>query len=413
MSELVEPRPVRLGRTWAAVALLSLGFTIAYIDRTNLSVALASAEFRAAFHLTDTQRGLLHSAFFWSYALLQIPAGYVTDRWGVRWPYAIGFSVWSVFSALTAFAGGMWQIFACRLLLGVGEAIVTPASIRWIALNVPERNRGLAVAILFAGAKFGPAIGADLSVRLLQAFGWKGMFLVLGTASLVFLIPWFLLIKEDEKPAATTKSNADAPGIWGSPVIYGILAGTVAYNYFNYFNLTWLPSYFVERWGLPLKEMGFYTAFSFLGMAAAAIAAGALADRLIAKGRDAVFIRKAFTMGGLAIACLEVLGTVAPSRDYATAIAIVSMAGLGLTTANYWALTQALMPGAAIGRVSGIQNCAANLAGVAAPSITGFLVARTGSYEAPMYAILATLLMGIAAYALVVRPEYAPRRRDE
>ena len=411
MTSCDVPHGARPARTWAAVALLCLGFTIAYIDRTNLSVALASPEFRAAFSLTDTQRGLLHSAFFWSYALLQIPAGYVTDRWGVRWPYAIGFTIWSVFSALTAFATGMWQIFACRLLLGVGEAIVTPASIRWIALNVPEKNRGLAVAILFAGAKFGPAIGADLSVRLLQAFGWKGMFLVLGLASLVFLIPWFMLIREDEARATGGQRSAPPAPIWNAPAIYGILAGTVAYNYFNYFNLTWLPSYFVERWGLPLKQMGFYTAFSFLGMAAAAIAAGAAADRLIARGADAIFVRKAFTMGGLGIACLEVFGTVAPSRGSATAIAMISMAGLGLTTANYWALTQALMPGAAIGRVSGIQNCAANLAGVAAPAITGFLVARTGSYEAPMYAIFATLLTGIAAYAFAVRPEYAPRRR--
>jgi MFS family permease len=149
-------------RCWTVVALLSIGFAIAYIDRTNLSVALAWEPFRRAFGLTDSQRGLLNSAFFWSYALFQIPAGMLTDRYGVRIPYAISFTLWSLVSAATAFADTFTQLLLFRLLLGVGEAIITPASMRWITTNIPERSRGLAVGILFAGSKFGPAIGAWL-----------------------------------------------------------------------------------------------------------------------------------------------------------------------------------------------------------------------------------------------------------
>ena len=76
-------------RRWSLVCLLSLGIIIAYVDRTNLSVSLASADFKALFHLNDKDRGLLGSAFFWTYALLQIPAGYVVDRFGVKKPLAI------------------------------------------------------------------------------------------------------------------------------------------------------------------------------------------------------------------------------------------------------------------------------------------------------------------------------------
>ena len=97
------------------------------------------------------------------------------------------------------------------------------------------------------------------------------------------------------------------------------------------------------------------------------------------------------------------------SRDVAVAFAIISLTGLGLATANYWALTQSLMPGAAIGRIAGVQNFASNLSGAVAPWLTGWLVQSTGSYEAPMQAVFGLLMAGVAAYIFLVRPKYAPR----
>ncbi len=75
-------------RRWSIVGLLCLGMIIAYFDRVNLSIALATPDFKSFFGLTDQDRGLLNSAFFWSYAFLQIPAGWITDRFGVKYPYA-------------------------------------------------------------------------------------------------------------------------------------------------------------------------------------------------------------------------------------------------------------------------------------------------------------------------------------
>jgi len=88
---------------------------------------------------------------------------------------------------------------------------------------------------------------------------------------------------------------------------------------------------------------------------------------------------------------------------------IFSLSGLGLATANYWALTQTLIPGGAIGRIVGIQNCAANLPGIAAPIITGWILAKTGSYDATMQVIWVFLLIGIASYVFLVREKYAPK----
>src|SRR5882672_2841528 len=97
-------------RRWFLVCLLSLGVIIAYIDRTNLSVSLASADFKALFHLTDRDRGTLNSAFFWTYAILQIPAGFVVDRFGVKFPVAIGLFFWCAISVATAATSVMWQL---------------------------------------------------------------------------------------------------------------------------------------------------------------------------------------------------------------------------------------------------------------------------------------------------------------
>ena len=382
---------------------------IAYVDRTALSVAIAVPDFRDYFGLSNSQRGLMNSAFFWSYALLQVPAGWLVDRVGVKFPYAVSFLFWSIVSACTGFANSVTQLFTIRLLLGAGEATVAPASLRWIRMNVEERERGLAMGIYMAGTKIGPAIGAPIAAMLIAAYGWRSMFYLTGLCSLVWLLPWLLLVRNDAPaPAARAASAAAEAPFWSvlkGSAIWGIIVGTFCYSCYLYFCLTWLPAYFKEQRKLPLEAMGWYTMFSFGGMALTTIASGWVADRLIARGGDAVKVRKGFTITGLLLAATEVFGSAADSHQWALFFSIFSLAGLGIATANYWALTQTVIPGSAIGRIGGLQNMASNLAGVAAPILTGWLIDTTGSYEAPMQAIAILLVIGAASYAwLVKRP---------
>jgi ACS family D-galactonate transporter-like MFS transporter len=401
---------------WTVIILLTLGTMIAYVDRSNISIALAVADFKRLFHLTDQQRGALNSAFFWSYAFLQIPAGWLVDEYGVKIPYAVAFLSWSLISAATGFAGSLGQFVSLRVLLGVGESVVTPASMRWIRFHFDEKERGLAVGVFMAGTKFGPAIGAPVAAWLIAAYGWRAMFVVLGVGSLVWLIPWMLLVGNDDRQieqreTAGTASSARVSfmHLMASPAIWGTIIGTFCYMYFVYFCMTWMPAYFVERRHLSLTSMGLYTFFSFGGMAIMAALAGWLADRMIARGGDAVRVRKAFTIAGFLMASSEAIGGLSDSVSVALFFAVFSLTGLGLATANYWALTQTLIPGAAIGRIVGIQNCAANLPGIAAPILTGWLKQSTGSYDAPMQATWFFLVLGILAYLLLVRKKYAPR----
>ena len=142
-------------RKWTLVALLGLGVIIAYIDRTNLAIALASTEFQQFFALSDTGRGVLNSVFFWSYTVMQIPVGLLVDRFGVKRPLAISFVLWCMVAAATAAAGAFWELVALRLMLGVAEAALFPAGLAWLAKNVEERQRGLAVGHLRVGKQMG------------------------------------------------------------------------------------------------------------------------------------------------------------------------------------------------------------------------------------------------------------------
>jgi len=394
-------------RKWTLVTLLGLGVIIAYIDRTNLAIALASTEFKQFFALSDTGRGVLNSVFFWSYTVMQIPAGLLVDRFGVKRLLTVSFMAWCIVAAATAMAGAFWELVAARLLLGVAEAALFPAGLAWLAEHVEERQRGLAAGIFVSGSKWGPAIASPLATWLILGYGWRTMFFLLGLGGLVWVIPWMLLAEAD--PPASRRLRAvnqrvePFGALFRTRAMWATLIGTFCYNYFLFFSLTWLPAYLVESRNLSLSSMSVYTMFSFAGTGTVAILAGAAADWMIRRGASALNTRRWFIIAGLLAASTEVFGAMSESTSVAIFFAIFSMTGLGLATANYWAITQTLLPGIAPGRVAGIQNTALNLAGIVAPILTGWLKQVTGGYTAPMQTIWVVLIIGVAAYLFLAR----------
>ena len=405
---------------WPVVVLLAFGMVIAYFDRVNLSVALPSMS--EGFGWTETQQGMALSAIFWTYTALQIPSGYLVDRYGVRIPYLIGFLLWSVASAATALTAGLTALIAIRMLVGIGESVVTPASMRYIRLHFDEKQRGLAVGLYMTGTKIGPALGLPVSAYLVAAYGWRPMFVMIGLVSLVWLVPWLLWVKSSDVAAqpgssaavkkATGGKSVSTAEILKTPVIWGTILGTFCYMYFVYYCMTWMPTYFKQVYGMSIKEMGWYGGVSFGGMALVAASAGFAADVLIRRGNDPVNVRKGFTIAGFCMAATQTVGAFTTNVDVMLFFAVFSLCGLGLATANYWALTQTLIPGGSIALVVGIQNTAANLAGIVAPWLTGFLVEKTGAFDAPVKAVGLWLALGIASYVFLVREKYAPRANE-
>jgi MFS family permease len=406
-------------RRWSLVCLLSVALAFAYTHRTNISFALADPNFIRFLGLSDTDRGTLSSAFFWTYGLLQIPAGSLVDRYGAKWPLAAGLFLWCLVSASTGLANTFAAILALRMLLGLFEAVITPAGLRWIRDHFEERRRGLASGIFFAGSKYGPALAAPVAASLIKNHGWRSMFLNQGLYGLLWLVPWMLFAASGRgsKSGHISPSGAEPTiSLFGSRVMWGTLIGTFAYNYFVFFAMSWLPAYFVEQRHLSLTSMGIYTGFSYAGTAAVAILAGFAADWMIERGGDPVATRRGFTIAGLLIASTVVLGAISESTNAAVFFSILSLSGLGLATANYWSLTQTVVPKSMAGRAGGAQNMALTAAGIIAPIATGWLKQVSGGYTAPMMLIGVLLLIAIGAYMFLVRrtetASAGPAQRD-
>ena len=401
---------------WGVLLLLSTGVLIAFVDRTSISSALADGTFIRHFNLSDVERGWINSAFFWSYGLVQLLMGWLVDRYGVKVPYTICYALWCAVTMLTGLMTALAGLLLLRFIMGAAEAVVMPASYRWIRDNFSEGQSGTAVGIFAMGNKFGPAIGAPVAAWLIVAYDWRVMFIATGLIGLMWLVPWMLAVRNDfPRPgeAAVKKRKASSvpfTNIIASPLVWGAMIVNFCYGYFTFYCMTWMPSYLVERRGLSLESSGLYTLFSFAGIAIVAVVAGWAADRIIARGSDPVFVRKAFVIAGFMGACTVLLGAVAKSLDAALFWNVFSLSCLGLATANNLALCRlTLIPAPAVGLVTGVQQVATSLAGGVAASLSGWLLQVSGGYRAPMLVIFTFLLVGAAATWILLRPEWAPK----
>lgn len=403
-------------RRWAILGLLSVGVLISFVDRTSISAALAVPSFKGHFKLSDIDRGWISSAFFWSYSVLQISLGWAVDRYGVKQPYTICFALWCLAMAATGLMTTLTGLIAMRLVVGAAEAVVVPATWSWIRRNFQEGQSGTAVGIFMVGTKVGPAIGTPLAAWVILAFDWKTMFLLLGLAGLVWLVPWLLAVADDMPKgrcqAAAVRGPSAVPmrNILRSPVVWGTLVVNFYYNYFTFYCVTWMPAYSVEQRGLPLQQMGLYSFFSFAGIAVVALAAGWAADQLIKRGRNPVLVREAFTIAGFLFASTVVLGAYAQSVGAALFWNVASLSGLGLATANSLALCRlTLIPASVVGLVTGFQQVVTGLAGIVAPILSGWLLFVSGSYALPVQVIFVFLIVGALTTALVLQPRWASR----
>jgi MFS family permease len=369
--------------------------------------------------MSNVDRGWFNSAFFWSYAAFQVPMGWVVDRYGVKIPYAISFALWCVAAVATSLMTALAGLIIMRLIIGAAEAVVVPASYRWIRDNYREGQSGTAVGLYMLGAKGGTALGAPIAAWLIVTYNWRLMFALSGAIGLIWLVPWLLMVKGERRASGgATRSvqrvSALSLGdIMASPMIWGTLIVAFCYNYFTFYCMTWMPAYLVEQRGLSLERSGLYTFFSFAGIGVVALVAGWAADRLIERGGDAVLIRKTFVIVGFVGACTVVLGAYATSVSTALFWNVFSLSFIGLATANNLALCRlTLVPAPAVGLVTGVQQVATSLAGIVSPILTGWLLQVSGGYQAPILAIFICLLVGALATHFFLQPKWAPKLRE-
>src|SRR5690242_15318535 len=200
MRTTTAPRPellaqdlatVAYARRWWIVGLLSLASLINYLDRFTLSIALPLLSIEL--HLGPAKKGMLLSAFFWSYALMQIPSGWSADRFNLRWLYAAAFTLWSLAQGMTGLATGLGTLILFRILLGIGESIYLPGGTKVVSLLFAPKERGLPSGTVDFGTRIGMVLGGLAIPSLLVRYGWRRTFMVVGFSGLVWLVPWLLV----------------------------------------------------------------------------------------------------------------------------------------------------------------------------------------------------------------------------
>ncbi|HEY1339657.1 MAG TPA: MFS transporter [Bryobacteraceae bacterium] len=392
-------------REWKILALLVISGFLNYIDRSNLSVG--ATDIQRELNLTNYQLGVLLSAFFWTYALSQLLgiAGWLVDRFSVTWVFGIGFFLWSGATAITGAAQAFTVVFALRLMLGMGESIAYPSYSRILANHYPEHHRGFANAAIDAGTKCGPALGTLLGGLLMARYGWRAFFIALGLGSLAWLIPWFLWMPRGGRADGPREAPGAVPSIrelLRKRDVWCTAFGLFCSNYFWYFLITWLPPYLEKERHFAKGKMAVFGSLSFLAISVSSVASGWISDRLIARGGTPTRVRKAFAGVGLSLSTVILPVAVVRDETIAMTLLLLSCFFFGLYTSNIFAITQTLAGPRASGKWTSLQNGFGNLAGVAAPWFTGWVVQRTGEFYLAFLAAAIIVLAGAALFVFGV-----------
>jgi len=414
---------------WAIVGMCFLGVAINYLDRANLSIAMP--EITKDFGFSHTVEGLILGAFFWTYAIFQLPAGHFIDRLGARVTYAVAVLWWSVFTALSAAATGAASLFGFRLGLGVGESASYPASAKVVSQWFPKRERAFASSIYDSGARFGSAVALPAVAALVAWLGWRASFVVTGALGIVWAVVWVVWYREPRDKKGLTEDelayieaggargaddeDRDAEGLHQTPqvrwrelftyrTVWGMMLGFFCLNFVIYFFITWFPTYLHDERGFSLLGTGFYGVIPAIVAIFGGWIGGITSDRIYDRTGDLNKARKTCLVGGMLFSSVIALAVVVPSAAGALALLSVCYASLAFAAASVWSLPADVAPTEGqVASIGGIQNFASNLAGVGSPFAVGALYDLTGSFVVPLVVVGCLGLLGALAYAFVVR----------
>jgi MFS transporter, ACS family, D-galactonate transporter len=413
----LQPTTVR----WRIFGVIFVLVVINLIDRTALSVAMPTIS--KEFALSPGMSGVILSAFFWTYALLQVPGGWLIDRFGPRRLITFSTVAWGCFQALAGFAGGGVTLLGTRLGLGIAEAPLFPAGAKLASTWLSPTERGRGAVLMDSGAPLGAAFGGLIISYLILGLGsWRLAFVAAGVATLALgLFAWrYLRDDPHTHPGVNAAERAEIDGVAASPAVataaaivappriarrsmVALLTGRMAWAMINFGLLTWGPSYLAQARGLDLKQMGNATFIIFLCGMAGSLTGGFLADALLRRGfARSVVYKTLLTISGLAtLASFLAL----PAVDSpVSAVAILSGTLFFLYWGSlYWSLPTLLAPRHQVGLLGGIMNFAGSASGIAVPIVTGLILQYTGAYLDVLYFfagcaglyVLGTLFIGI------------------
>jgi MFS transporter, ACS family, glucarate transporter len=412
---------------WMLIGWLFLISAIAYLDRVNISIAISAI--RREYGFTDIEIGYVFSAFVWGYALLQAPGGRLADKIGPRLTLTLAVVWWGIFTTLSAaipanFGYALMALILMRFALGVGEAVVYPASNRVVAEWIPSRERGIANGLIFAGVGAGAGITPPLIVYVMETHGWRWSFVVSALLGLAAGAVWWFIARDkpsqhkslndaERKLIATGLPQAAAKDQQGgiplsrmmrSSDLWAMTLAYFAYGYSAYMFFTWFFNYLNEVRGLDLKSSRFYAMLPFIAMAVCSLLGGYISDRITEK-RGARIGRCGIAVVGIAFAAVFLaMGTQVESAKLASVFLAGGAGALYLSQSSFWAVT-AEIAGPSAGTVSGIMNMGGQLGGAITAILSPWIASSYGWTASFMTAA------GLCAVASVLWLFVDPSRR--
>ncbi len=379
-----------------ALAMLVVAGVVNYIDRATLAVA--NPLIREELGLSIADMGYLLSAFLWAYAFSQLPTGAMVDRLGPRILLTMGLSLWSFAQLLGGLVQSFGQFFSARLLLGVGEAPQFPTGARVVRDWFNPRDRGLATGVFNCASSLGTAIAVPLLTFLMLALGWRMMFVIMGVAGLVVAAVWYLIYRNPEELALTPQENTyrtqgDPPGqrtkvtlrewklLFRFRTTWGMVFGYFGCIYLTWIYTAWLPGYLEIERHMSVKYTGWAAAIPFACGVVGGVLGGYIADILVRRGVAPVKSRKyPAAISLLGTAACTVAAAYVSSNALAIAFISVSLFLVYVTSTCAWALSSVAVPTNCTASVGAVQNFGGYLGGALAPTVTGLIVQKTGSF---------------------------------
>ena len=412
---------------WTMMFMGCAAMAVNYIDRANLAVA--APFIRKELGIDPVVMGVILGAFFWTYAIMQLPFGWFVDRVGARIALAVAVMWWSIATMLTATANGIASLTGYRLLLGVGEAGAYPSGAKINVNWFPRKERAIAASIFDSGSRIGNALSLPVVTLIIASFGWRMSFAVTGLLGVVWVAFWLFIYRDPEKHKSVTpeqlayiqaeRGAATGPkvpwaSLFGYRTIWGMMIGFFCLNFVIYFFITWFPTYLVDARGFSLAQLGTLGLLPGLFSIPCGWFGGFASDALYRRGWSLTKARKTCLVGGMLMSSVITLSAFAPNIYVALFFFAVSYGSLAFTAASIWSLPADVAPTPAhVASIGGIQNFAANLAGIVTTSFTGLMVKITsGSFVVPLLAAGGFCLLGAVVYLFVIK-EIAPLSAPE
>lgn len=420
------------GKRFYIAIFLFFNLLINYIDRVNLSVA--APEIAKHFHWDPAQMGWIFSAYLWTYTACLIPIGALLDRYGARRVSAIGVALWSVAAMTTGAVTNFATMVLARLGLGVGEATTFPVAGKVIRQWFPAKERGFAGAVFHCGGHAAPAFATPFVAWVVVRQGWRASFAILGALGLVWLVfwlwkyrepqdcPWlsveerrFIVDNRDAGPSgpevSTTSGGKSDTGevlsaLLRQRTMWGVMLTQGCSTYFNYLFLAWLPTYLVQVRGLRLMQAGVQTAIPYMVAVVVVLGFGKLSDRLLSAESLKQGKRRNVLITALLLSTVVMLINVVETQTgVLTVLALAMSFNLTCLTLNLVLTNDLLEEPRMAGTIFALVATSANLFGLLAPIITGYIVKATGSFA------IAFNLLGVIVIAAALISFTLTRKR--